>query len=77
MKATIQLNESEVRAAICAWLLREYDISVNSTNDIVIKDYAEEWLGDPQNAPVCPATRYGAEISVPNVQLKKKSERGR
>jgi hypothetical protein len=37
-----------------------------------MKDYVEEWLGDPQNAPVSPATRYGAEISVTNVQLKKK-----
>ena len=72
MKATIQLGESEVKAAICAWLLREYGISVNATNDIVMKDYAEEWLGDPQCAPVAPATRYGAEVSVSNIQLKKK-----
>lgn len=72
MKAIIQLSESEVKSAICSWLIREYDISVNATNDIVIKDYTEEWLGDPQNAPVCPTTRYGAEISVSNVQLKKK-----
>lgn len=72
MKATIQLNESEVKAAICAWLLREYDISVNSTNDIVIKDYIEEYRGDPHDAPIHPETRYGAEISVSNVQLKKK-----
>lgn len=72
MKAIIQLSESEVKAAVCGWLLREYGISVNATNDITMKDYAEEWLGDPQNAPVCPATRYGAEISVSNVQLKKK-----
>jgi hypothetical protein len=72
MKATIQLSESEVKAAICGWLLREYGISVNATNDITMKDYAEEWLGDPQNAPVSLATRYGAEISVTNVQLKKK-----
>ena len=72
MKVTIQLNESEVKAAICGWLLREYGISVNATNDIVMKDYAEEWLGDPQCAPATPATRYGAEVSVPNIQLKKK-----
>ena len=72
MKATIQLSESEVKAAICSWLLREYGISVNATNNIVMKDYAEEWLGDPQNAPACPVTRCGAEVSVPNVQLKKK-----
>ena len=72
MKATIQLSESEVKAAICGWLLREYGISVNATNDIVMKDYAEEWLGDPQCAPTTPATRYGAEVSVPNIQLKTK-----
>ena len=72
MKATIQLSESEVKAAICGWLLREYGISVNATNDIVMKDYAEEWLGDPQCAPVTPATRYGAVVSVSNVKLKKK-----
>lgn len=72
MKATIQLSESEVKAAICSWLLREHGISVNATNDITMTNYAEEWLGDPQNAPVSPAIRCGAEISVPNVQLKKK-----
>ena len=72
MKATIQLSESEVKAAICGWLIREYGISVHATNDIVMKDYAEEWLGDPQNAPVAPITRYGAEVTVPNIQLKKK-----
>ena len=72
MKAKIQLSESEVKSAICAWLLREYDISVNATNDISMMDYAEEWLGDPQNAPIRPEMKYGAEISVPNVQLKKK-----
>ena len=72
MKATIQLSESEVKAAICAWLLHEYGISVNATNDISMMDYAEEWLGDPRNAPVCPVMRHGAEISVPNIQLKKK-----
>lgn len=72
MKAIIQLSESEIKSAICSWLIREYDISVNATNDIVIKDYAEEWLGDPQYAPVSLATRYGAEISVSNIQLKKK-----
>ena len=72
MKATIQLNESELKAAISVWLLREYGISVNATNDIVMKDYAEERLGDPQCASVTPATRYGAEVSVPNIQLKKK-----
>ena len=68
MKATIQLNESEVRAAICSWLLREYDISVNATNDIVMIDYAEEYTGDPRYAPI----RRGAEVSVSSVQLKKK-----
>lgn len=72
MKATIQLNESEVKAAICGWLLREYGISVNATNDITMKDYTEEWLGDPRCAPINPETRYGAEVSVPNIQLKKK-----
>ena len=75
MKTTIQLNEGEVKAAICDWLRREYGISVNATNDIVMKDYAEEWLGDPQNAPAWPDMRRGAEISVSNVQLKRKSER--
>ena len=72
MKATIQLSESEVKAAVCGWLLREYGISVNATNDITMKDYAEEWLGDPLKAPVRPEIRYGAEVSVSNVQLKKK-----
>lgn len=72
MKATIQLSESEVKAAICSWLLREYGLSVNATNDITMKDYIEEWLGDPLNAPARPATRCGAEVSVSNVQLKKK-----
>lgn len=71
MKATIQLSESEVKAAICAWLLREYDISVNATNDIVMKEYLEEWLGDPMCAPINPETRYGAEVSIPNIKLKK------
>lgn len=71
MKATIQLTESEVKAAICSWLLREYGISVNATNDITMKDYAEEWLGDPQCAPVSLATRYGAEIKVRDIILKK------
>lgn len=42
MKATIQLSESEVKAAVCSWLLREYGISVNATNDITMKDYIEE-----------------------------------
>lgn len=50
MKATIQLSESEIKAAICTWLLREYGISVNATNDITMKNYDEEWLGDPQCA---------------------------
>lgn len=72
MKATIQLTEGELKAAVCGWLLREYGISINATNDITIKDYCEEYLGDPQCAPVSPATRYGAEIRVSNVQLKKK-----
>lgn len=72
MKATIQLSESEVKAAICGWLMREYGISVNATNDITMKDYVEEWLGDPQDAPACPATRCGAEVSVSNVQFKKR-----
>lgn len=72
MKAKLQLTEGEVKAAVCGWLLKEYGISVNTTNDITIKDYAEEWLGDPSHAPVTPATRYGAEIEVSNVQLKKK-----
>ena len=75
MKTTIQLNEGEVKAAICDWLRREYGISVNATNDIVMKDYAEEWLGDPLKAPAWPDMRRGAEISVSNVQLKRKSER--
>ena len=71
MKATIQLSENEVKAAICEWMLREYGISVNATNDIVMKDYAEEWLGDPRCAPVTPITRYGAEIKVRDIVLKK------
>lgn len=72
MKATIQLSESELKAAVCSWLLREYGISVNATYDITINDYIEEYLGDPQCAPVRPETRYGAEIRVSNIQLKKK-----
>ena len=72
MKATIQLNESEVKAAICSWLIREYGISVNATNDIHLNDYPEEYTGDPQYAPVCPEIKHGAEVSVPNIQLKKK-----
>ena len=72
MKATIKLSESEVKAAICGWLLREFDISVNATNDIVIKDYYEECHGDPHDAHVRSETKHGAEISVPTVQLKKK-----
>ena len=72
MKATIQLTESELKAAVSSWLLKEYGISVNATNDITINNYLEEWLGDPQNAPVSPATRYGAEVRVLNVKLKKK-----
>lgn len=72
MQATIQLNESEIKAAISGWLLKEYGVSVNTTNDIKIKDYAEEWLDDPASAPIAPATRYGAEIQVRNIQLKKR-----
>lgn len=72
MKGIIQLSESEVKAAICGWLLREYGVSVNAANEITIKEYCEEWLGDPQYAPVSPAIRYGAEISVPNIRAKKK-----
>lgn len=72
MKATIQLSENEVKAAICEWLLREYGISVNATNDITMKDYVEEWRGDPHDAPIRPEIRYGAEVQVPNIQLKKK-----
>jgi hypothetical protein len=72
MKATIQLTEGELKAAVCSWLLKEYGISVNATNDIKIKEYYEEYLGDPQCAPVSPASRYGAEVKVLNVQLKKK-----
>lgn len=72
MKATIQLTESELKAAVCSWLLKEYGISVNATNDITINDYLEEYLGDPMYAPINPETRYGAEVRVSNVQLKKK-----
>ena len=72
MKATIQLNENEVKAAICGWRLKEYGISVNAAYDITINDYIEEYLGDPQCAPVRPETRYGAEVRVSNIQLKKK-----
>ena len=72
MKATIQLTESELKAAVYSCLLKEYGISVNDTNDITINDYLEDWLGDPQYAPVRPETRYGAEVRVSNVQLKKK-----
>jgi hypothetical protein len=71
MKATIQLTEGELKAAVCSWLIKEYGISVNATNDIKIKDYCEEYLGDPQCAPVSPATRYGAEIKVRDIILKK------
>ena len=74
MKATIQLSENEVKAALCDWLQREYGISVNATNDITMRDYVEEWLGDPQNAPVSPATRYGAEIKVRDITLKKEKQ---
>ena len=72
MKATIQFSENEVKAAICSWFLREYGISVNATNDITMKDYIEDYLGDPHDAPLRPVTRIGAEISVSNVQLKKR-----
>ena len=72
MKAIIQLSESDVKAAICGWLLREYGISVNATNDIQLISYHEEYTGDPQYAPVRPDMKHGAEISVPNIQLKKK-----
>ena len=72
MKAKIQLTEAELKAAVCSWLIREYGISVNATNDITINTYIEEWLGNPRCAPVRPDTRYGAEIDVPNIQLKKK-----
>ena len=72
MKAKIQLTESELKAAVCGWLLKEYGISVNATYDITINEYLEEWLGDPQYAPVSPETRYGAEVMVSNIQLKKK-----
>lgn len=72
MKAKIQLTEAELKAAVCSWLIREYGISVNATNDIRINTYLEEYLGDPQYAPVRPETSYGAEINVPNIQLKKK-----
>ena len=72
VKATIQLSESEVKTAICDWLLKEYGISVNAINDITMKDYIEEYHGDPHDAPIRPEIRYGAEISLPNVQLKKK-----
>lgn len=71
MKATIQLTEGELKAAVCSWLIKEYGISVNATNDIKIKDYSEEYLGDPQCAPVSPATRYGAEVKVQDIMLKK------
>lgn len=72
MKATIQLSESEVKAAISVWLIREYGISVNAANDIHLNSYPEEYIGDPQYAPVRPDMKHGAEISVPNIQLKKK-----
>lgn len=72
MKATIKLSESEVKAVISTWLLREYGISVNATNDIAIEDYYEEYHGDPHDAPVRSERKYGAEISVSTVQLKKK-----
>ena len=72
MKAKIQLSESEVKAAICDWLLQEYGISVNATNDINLNSYPEEYTGDPKYTPVRPDIKHGAEISVPNIQLKKK-----
>lgn len=71
MKATIQLSESEVKAAISVWLLREYGISVNATNDIRLNSYLEEYTGDPQYAPARPDMKHGAEVSVSNIQLKK------
>jgi hypothetical protein len=71
MKATIQLTEGELKAAVCNWLITEYGISVNATNDIKITDYCEEYLGDPQCAPASPATRYGAEVKVQSIMLKK------
>ena len=72
MKATIQLSENEVKAAICGWLLREYGISVSATHNVQLNTYTEEYTGDPRYAPVTPETRYGAEISVSDVQFKKK-----
>ena len=72
MKATIQLNENEVKAAICGWLLREYGISVSATNNIHLNNYPEEDISDPKYALVCPNMKHGAEVSVPNIQLKKK-----
>lgn len=72
MKATIKLSESEVKSIIWEWLLREYGISVNATNDIAIKDYYEEYHGDPHDASIRPETKHGAEISVSTAQLKKK-----
>lgn len=72
MKATIQLTESELKAAVCSWLLKEYGISVNATYDITINEYLEEYFGDPQYAPVSPETRRGAEVRVSEVHLKKK-----
>ena len=72
MKATIQLHESEIKSAICAWLIREYGISVSATDDIRLNSYPEEYTGDPQYAPARPDMKHGAEISVPNIQLKKK-----
>ena len=71
MKATIQLTEGDLKSAICSWLITEYGISVNATNDIKITDYCEEYLGDPQYAPINPETRYGAEVRVQGVMLKK------
>ena len=71
MQATIKLTEPEIKAIICNWMLKEYGVSVNATNDIKIKDYTEEWLGDPAIAPVRCATRYGAEVQVNNLRIKK------
>ncbi len=70
MKATIQLTESELKAAICGWLLGEYGISVNASNDIRLNEYIVEYNGDPALAPCRPETEIGAEVKLRSFDLK-------
>ena len=75
MKATIQLTSNEVKAAICGWLLGEYDISVNASNDIHLNEYIVEYTGDPALAPCRPETEIGAEVKLRGFELKSARKR--